>query len=298
MPTVILLGGSGQIGVFVVPRLLQAGYRVVAVVRKRATQTHMNKPGPENLLRVEIQQLTAELVGSGGAGSLLLSCGPIELARQVLQRQVHFKRAVIISTSSVTIKKDSTDAREREQMETIFGAEKAIKRLCRSNGTSLVLLRPTLIYGCGMDYNVSLIYRWMKKWRFFPVAAKAPGLRQPLHADDLAEVALGALSVPVEDFLESPVCGGSTISYREMVDRTGQAAGNGGRGVALPSSVLAVAVAVAGRLSPARRMGAGMVWRQAEDLVFNDHEIRLMTEVSARKFRPQSLDFQRPSPIL
>ncbi len=307
---VVLLGGSGQIGLFALPRLLQVGCPVLAVVRDgaepdQAATITAGADGPRKVgvqqLPVQqlfIHQLSAALSELNGTDLLLLSCGPVGLALEVLQSQALFNRAVIISTSSVHTKQHSADVRERRQIEGIGDTEKAIERLCHSNGTSLVLLRPTLIYGCGMDNNVSAIYRWMQRWRYFPVAANAPGLRQPLHADDLAAVAVAALCSSTGSFVESPVCGGSTLSYREMVDRTGQAAGNEGRGIALPARLLAAAAAVAGRLAPAGRISAGMVWRQAEDLVFDDSDIRAITGVKARKFHPESTDFSCPDSML
>jgi nucleoside-diphosphate-sugar epimerase len=66
--------------------------------------------------------------------------------------------------------------------------------MCALRQLVLTLLRPTLIYGCGLDQNISRLARIIRLCRCMLVAGQARGLRQPVHADDLAALAVAALA--------------------------------------------------------------------------------------------------------
>ena len=71
--------------------------------------------------------------------------------------------------------------------------EDALRKWAELNRVQWVILRPTLIYGYGQDKNVSEIARFVRRFGFFPLIGKAQGLRQPVHADDVAEACKAAL---------------------------------------------------------------------------------------------------------
>ena len=83
----------------------------------------------------------------------------------------------------------------------------------------LLLLRPTLIYGCGMDRNVSVLAGLAQRFGVVPLAGQAAGLRQPVHADDLARAAFDALGAVATHGRAYALPGGETLPYREMVAR-------------------------------------------------------------------------------
>jgi nucleoside-diphosphate-sugar epimerase len=55
-----------------------------------------------------------------------------------------------------------------------------------ARGIACTLLRPTLIYGGGADRSLVPIARLALRWRILPIPLGASGLRQPVHAADLA----------------------------------------------------------------------------------------------------------------
>jgi nucleoside-diphosphate-sugar epimerase len=91
-----------------------------------------------------------------------------------------------------------------------------------------------LIYGSGEDANVSAAARFIARFGFFPLAWNAQGLRQPVHADDLAAAALAALDRPqsIGKFYALP--GGETLAYRAMIERIFEALGRRPRFVRIP----------------------------------------------------------------
>lgn len=172
--------------------------------------------------------------------------------------------------------------------------EARLKECCETNGIALLLLRPTLIYGCGLDRNISLLARFGKRFGFIPLAGKAPGLRQPVHADDLAAVAVDALLAEQPVQMESMACGGSTLAYAEMAVRIAAACGDGVRTLQLPPALLIAAVSMAAVFPAFGGVNSEMVRRQKIDMVFDDKPLRGLLDFQPRPFHPRPGDFQVP----
>jgi len=302
-PTVLLTGGTSQVGIFVLPRLLAAGYPVIALSRRISCS-----PGPAESRENSGLRWVHPSTVLGGSGrsraeenggilqevSVLLSCGPVELAAQLATRCPRLQRVVCISSSSVHSKRDSSDAFERDLIAGIRATEDELKRDCDARRVALALLRPTLIYGCGLDQNVSRIARLARRFHFIPVAGKAPGRRQPVHADDLAKLVLGILETEPLSTFECPVAGGSVLSYREMVERIFAGLGLPVRILRIPPRLLAALVRVASWLPGAGGLNAEFVFRQNRDLIVDDAWLRNRLGFNPRAFEPTAKDFMVP----
>jgi nucleoside-diphosphate-sugar epimerase len=293
--TVLVTGASSQLGVFLLPRLVAAGFRVLAFSRRAppcaldvSEQVRWQNPGPvlDRIIDTEVLPAAAALH--------LVSCGPLDLATALISSHTTLKRVVAFSSSSVLTKTSSANRAESEHMAEIREQEMRLKKLADDREITLVLLRPTLIYGCGLDRNISLLARFGRRFGFIPLAGKARGLRQPVHADDLAAVAVHALSIDSATALESVACGGSTLTYREMVEKTGASCDQRVRTLALPSWMLAAAVGVISMLPAFRAFNIEMVRRQGSDMVFDDSVLRKVLDYRPRPFEPGRADFQIP----
>ena len=187
---------------------------------------------------------------------------------------------------------------ERELMARILREESQLRAQCRRSGTPLVLIRPTLVYGCGLDRNLSRLVRFGDRTGFIPVSSAADGLRQPVHAADLADLADAALGADTGGILEGPACGAEQLSYRAMVHRAAACCRRRVRCPEWPPRLLAAAAGLAGRLLGSSGINAQMVYRQAEDLVFDDHVFRSRLGYRPRPFRPTRADFSIPRELL
>lgn len=290
--TVLVSGASSQIGVFLLPLLDAAAYRVRALSRRAPP---VLKPVSDNIGWIHPD---AELDGATceerTAAELLISAGPQSLACQLLEAHAGIRTAVVFSSSSVISKADSPDRGERGRIAQILADEKRLKQFCGERGVSLVLVRPTLIYGCGMDHNISLLYRVAQRTGFVPVSSRADGLRQPVHAGDLADLAFAALSYRETPLLEGQAAGGSTISYHDMAAAIAQCGPRRARLLAIPPALFSALVSM-GSITPwGKGLNREMVRRQARDLVFEDSEFRRVLKYRPRAFRPQPADFEIP----
>lgn len=288
---VLMLGASSQVGIFAVPRLCAQGLEVIAVSRRGQPAWYPRLDGVQWLDAEQFNEATPEGIG------LLVSAGPIRLAVNAVRSLPSLRRAVVFSTSSVSGKAASRDRGEQELMQHIVEMEADLRQACATQGAALALLRPTLVYGCGMDRNVSRLARWIARFGFVPVAGAAAGLRQPVHAADLAAVAVAAITHPEDLCLDTPLCGGSTLSFRAMVERIFGAMDRPARIVSLPPFLFMFLLRVARVLPELRGLTPEMARRQAVDLVFDDRAARTALGYDPRPFEPAPEDFELPDPV-
>ena len=286
-PTVILTGASSQIGVFAIPLLLRAGYHVLAVSRKGQPDAWPDKRQVKWIKPNEPQDHSA-------GSTLLLSAGPLEVALEILEHNVRIQTAVVFSSSSVHSKTDSDNRTERDQVNAMLAVQTKLRLLAIERNIKLLILKPTLIYGCGLDTNITQLVNWIRRFGFMPINGHAEGLRQPVHAQDLAWFAVNAMNSQAEFPDELFLAGGETLSYSEMVRRVFVALGKTERLVHLPQWLFVLLAGFISALKPGLKINTEMVKRQKTDLVFDDGPARQLLAYEPRAFTPSESDFRLP----
>jgi len=310
VPTVLLTGATAQVGLHMLRILLNARVNVVAFSRRVESPERIGHPSGASLLwfhpeqyraLISTQQISTCPAGDAAripAPEWLISAGPIGLATGWLESCSSLKRVVCLSTSSVLSKANSADPAEKKQIEEILQAEHQLGSVCSARDLDLVILRPTLIYGCGMDENISRMAQFIRRFGFIPVAGAASGLRQPVHVADLAELMVAITMTTAVSGTTGQNCfevaGGSTLSYRAMTVKVFQALGKPVRILIVPPGFLAVTVVLAKKLPAMKGLNTQMIARQNQDLVFDDHEVRQRFDFQPRGFDPGPEDFSLP----
>jgi nucleoside-diphosphate-sugar epimerase len=179
-------------------------------------------------------------------------------------------------------------------MATLVRQEQDLATACSERGLPLLLLRPTLVYGCGRDRNVSYLASLARRLKVVPLAGRAAGLRQPVHADDLADLCVRALTATHPVDLTSEACGGSTLTYRDMVQKAAAAAPGRHRLVTLPVGLMRAVLWLVSGLPGWRDLSPEMARRQNRNLVFDDSGLREALGWSPRPFEPSAADFEVP----
>jgi nucleoside-diphosphate-sugar epimerase len=213
--TLLLTGASGQIGLNVAGLALARGARVIAVCHQtRITYSHPHL----TWLNADLTVPKSFFVPPADA---LIHTAPIWLLPDVMLGIVGagIDRIVAFSSTSVISKRDSANAAELAMVDILAEAEERLSRIAAERDLHLTLLRPTMIYGMGIDANITRMARMIRKFGFVPIYKPASGLRQPVQARDLAEAALAVWGNPTTYGKAYNLGGGQALSYRAMVER-------------------------------------------------------------------------------
>ena len=277
--TVLVFGASGQIGHFLLPRLLASGESVLAVSRTpRPAQPELDwLPGqlPDRVPEVPVL-------------SAVLGCGPLPPLAEWLERTPleNAPRIVALSSMSAEAKRDSDVPAEREISRLLQAGEAALARACDRRGYAWTVLRPTLIYGAGLDRSLTPIARRAMRTRIFPLPG-GRGLRQPVHADDLAQAMLAALECPAAAGRVLAMGGGERLSAGAMFARVRRSLPRRSVPLPLPSWLLRCA----GGLLPRWR---GPLSRLQVDLVADNDEVQRLLGIRPRAFHPDAGTWRAP----
>ena len=138
--------------------------------------------------------------GEPAAPGIWISFGPIwllapfleQLARGYPERLAGLRGLIACSSSSAITKRFAANRFDRELVARLSGAEEQLLATCRRLQVPCRILQPTLIYGQVGPYgdrNLSRLLRLLRRLPCLPLPAQS-GLRQPIHASQLAAVAL------------------------------------------------------------------------------------------------------------
>jgi nucleoside-diphosphate-sugar epimerase len=279
----LVFGGSGQIGRSLLAQLLREGWRVTALSR----QPQRDQPGLQ-WLRGDFDAMPV----LPPRVDAIVSCGPLDgFARWYDTADIDAGRVVAFGSTSVTVKRGSADARERDVAQRLRAGEEGVFATAARRAAQATVLRPTLVYGAGRDATLTRIARLARRWGRFPLPRKATGLRQPVHVDDLAAAAFAALGSVSAHGQTYALPGGETLAYREMVRRVLAALDPPPTLIELPSPLFNLALAAA-KLAGGTGLGEAAVQRMRADLVFDDAPARRDLGYAPRPFRPTARMFE------
>lgn len=278
---IAVVGGSSQVARFLVPRLLAAG---------RSVTVHSRGTPPWDFGVPTARSALADLPGAlaaGGRPSVLVWLPPLLLLPGVLPGlgTAGVRRLIAFGTTASTYKACSPSPEDREFARRTAEAEAALEAEGRATGMAWTILRPTMTYGCGHDDNVTNVSRMVRRFGCFPLAGRARGLRQPVHADDLAAACVAVLDAPVTHGRVYDLPGGETLSYRDMVARIVAATGRRTLLMPLPVAALSALIAVLRRSPQFRGLSPDMALRMQQDLCFDAAEARRDFGYSPGPFR-------------
>jgi uncharacterized protein YbjT (DUF2867 family) len=209
---------------------------------------------------------------------------------KLLARALHrflgptLKRVVAFSSTSVLTKLDSEIADERDGLRRLADAEKEIGEVCEASGVAWTILRPTLIYAEGRDTNITPLSRLIRRFGFMPLIGGAAGLRQPVHAEDLALGAIAAAASPAAANRFYSLPGGETLSYHEMIGRIFDGLKLPRRTLPIPVLVWRLTFAAIKPLFPAANVAMGI--RMTKDMAFDPTPAARDFGWNPRGFRP------------
>lgn len=275
LPHVVLLGHSGLIGRQLVPQLVAAGFEGHVLSRK------------EPVLPAGFSYVRTDDFKSGSyripAGSIVISLWKMPLTAEFADRFAGARQLIALSSTSMFTKRTSPDPKEQHLVQSLSEAEAKIESA--GGPFAYTILRPTIIYDAETDESINKIAGVIRRFRFFALAGRGDGLRQPIHAADVAGMIMNSIGRDAAMNRSFNISGGETLSYRTMVERIAIGLGAKPRIISVPTWLLKGLVQVMRALRLTKH-GPSMINRMNVDLAFDTSEAETVLEYAPRKFHP------------
>ena len=281
MKKILITGASSQIGDFLMPMLQQQNTDLVAISRKKKqdseitwVQAHIDHP----------ETLASQLPQA----DILIHIAPLALLPPILDtmQKKGVKRVIAFGTTSMFAKKNSHTKKEQSMVTELEYAEHAIHNFCHKNNIHWTIFRPTLIYGCGKDKNISFIAKTMRKYHCFPIVGKALGLRQPVHSQDLAQACLQALNNSNSFNKAYNLSGHEILTYKKMLQRIMQVEQLDVPLFSISLNVFRTLVKIANIFPKYRYLTPDMANRMNQNLCFDHQQASEDFGYNPRSFQP------------
>ena len=251
--TVLVVGATSQVGHFLLALLADEGIQPLALTRQESWPSSV----------VPVRWLRGDLGKSMPVVpplSWIFSAGPLDALAAWLPDAPMLPGARVLATSSMSAasKLDSPVAGERALAMRLNNAEAAVRSACIERGAGWTIIRPTIIYGAGRDRSFTPLACRARRTRLFPLPA-GTGLRQPVHAGDVAHALLSAARRPVcvDAILE--LGGGERLPSAEVFARVRSSLPFATLGIPIPNLVLRTLAIHPALRGPITRLGADLV---------------------------------------
>lgn len=214
--------------------------------------------------------------------------GPLS---RLLPRLRGARRIIAFSSTQVADKKVHTPAAHVRSLG-YRSAEQELRGFCSGAGIPWTILRPTGIYLPPYDHTVMPLAQLIRRFRFLPLAGFARGLRQPVHAHDLAMAAVNALSSDKAVDRSFDLPGGETLTFRAMAARIFRALGLVPLMVPVPTPLLALAFQAYRHLAPSVNgfpsdLANEVLVNMNTDMTYDIGPARVALDYRPRAFTPE-----------
>jgi uncharacterized protein YbjT (DUF2867 family) len=269
----LVTGGSGFLGGFVLDEAASRGHHCVALARSPAAARAVAARGATPLTGdLDDGAALARVFAAADCDALvnLASLG-FGHAPAIVRGAVAagLRRAVFVSTTAVTTALPAPSRAVR------LAAEQEI----RGSGLDWTILRPTMIYGAPGDRNLTRLLALLARARRLPLLGgrlplpvPVPGgggrLQQPVHVADLAGAVLSAAERPAAAGHCYDVAGPQALTFAELLAAAAAAAGCRVGLIPLPLAPVVALTRCYERVSARPRLKAEQWERLAEDKAF------------------------------
>jgi uncharacterized protein YbjT (DUF2867 family) len=257
----MVTGGSGFLGGYVLREASRRGHQAVALARSEAAAAAVTALGalPVNGDLNDAQSLIDAFAAKRcdvlvNLASLGFGHAPVIIAAA---ERAGIPRAVFVSTTAVTTTLAATSRRVRLLAEQVI----------REAAFDWTILRPTMIYGDPGDRNLSRLLPLLRRAPVLPI----PGgrhLQQPVHAADVADAVLAAAERPAAAGHTYDVAGPEPLTFAELLRTSARAVASRTRFVPVPLSPVVAAARGYELVSRNPRIRVEQLRRLTEDKAF------------------------------
>ena len=295
---VVVTGGSGLVGTHLCRLLVEAGWKVRALVRdaeKAATRI--------GHLRLEIR--SADIRDAEAMRSALTGCGAlVHLAAIAIEKGAEsYEASNTDATGVILAAARSADVSRIVYMSQNGASSSSPYRFLRSKGlaenmvtdsqTRWSVLKPSVIFG-PEDEFINVLARMI---RLSPVVFPLPGggtaRFQPIAVDDVARAVKKCLEDPATIRKTFTIGGSTPLTLRQMTERILVAMNTSRRLVGVPVSAIRPLVAAAQKLLPRPPVTTGLLELLDMDNVVPENDLATGLGIDPVPFAPEELLYLR-----
>jgi uncharacterized protein YbjT (DUF2867 family) len=258
---VLVTGGSGFLGEFVLRAAVQRGHEVTALARSRTAAQRVHALGAQPVSGDLGDAASLADAFSAGRCEALLNLASLGFGHTpaivAATEAAQIPRAVFVSTTAVTTTLPAKSRRVR------LAAEQRI----RESALDWTILRPTMIYGAPGDRNLCRLLPLLNRVPVLPV----PGgghLQQPAHVADVADAVLAAAEQPGAAGLTYDIAGPEPLTFTDLLRIAARAVASRTRFIPVPLGPVVAAARGYERLSRNPRIRVEQLQRLCEDKTF------------------------------
>ncbi len=286
--TVGVFGASSMVGLYVLNLLSNSDYQVIAFSRSQQNIDVMSAQFP-SIHCLLLDASSPIKINNHQYRKIIkwIYLAPVWTLLDHLDLLDKFeaKRLVVVSSTSRFSKKDSKDNNDIALVERLTIAEEKIKAWALQAKVEWIVLQPTLIYDPGKDKNISEIIRFINRFGFFPLLGQANGLRQPIHASDVAEACCQVLERDSVKNASYTIAGGETLTYREMVGKIFMQIDKPKRILSFPLNLFRCVIYLLKVFPQFKSLSIGVVLRMNQDMSFDNTRAETDFGFSPKPFR-------------
>jgi len=279
--TILVTGATSQIGKFLLPLLVEKGYIVYAISRKKHKSSH----DKVIWISADIEKKNFQFLFDKKIDTLV-HLAEITMVSDVINNINSLRRVIAFSSTSLIVKKDSKNSDDRTLSAQLQKGENNLINSCHNKNIQWTIFRPTLVYGANLDQNVEFITQFIRRYHFFPVLGKGDGLRQPVHSYDLSISVIDTIECNTTFNKIYNLSGGETLKYIDMVFRIFSSLDFRPVVVRIPKALFYVAISVLKPFKRFKNLNTGMVDRLNEDLCFDSSDAKNDFGYNPHKFLP------------
>lgn len=208
---ILITDVTSPIGLCILRRLLAANIEVIALYKDKPIDIyHPKLSWMQGSLDEEKLNFTKEY-----SPKTLICTSQIQRLARHLENASEAGVKRLICFSSITIFSEKPNNKARG----LILAEQDITRISARFDMDYTILRAPLVYGMAGTSDINTIYKFIKKFGFFPIANGTTEICPPVHADDLAIAAIQILNIEQTYRKNYNLAGGRRIIYKDMVKK-------------------------------------------------------------------------------
>jgi len=283
---VLVTGATSMIGDFLLPMLVKEGHALIVTSRK----PHAAQDG---IKWIYADLASVEWMEDIGSIDCWINVASLKFLPALLPEaagKMGIKRLITFSSTSKFTKAEARGEYDRSIASSLAEEEDSVERICNEYGIAQTIFRPTLIYCLGRDKNITLIADKIRRFGFFPLVGSGKGLRQPVHAEDLAKACVQAMGSEKAANKVYNLSGSEILSYRVMVARLFELHGMEPKFIRIPLFLFRTLIDLLRLLPKYHYLTPDMADRMEKDMVFPHNQAQQDFGFAPRNFEPQLKD--------